>query len=283
MTYFAGKWFKSCLEGSIPVCTLCIKVNSQQHYYYMNHKLLVGIVSATLASGSLAMAVNPSTTFGPLNAANFGGSGNPNQAVQVTTWTSPIAGDTITLGLAAQQRYDNPALGNDGAGTYFATPGSNVKGPSSILGSLWNFDYYINVSSSDIGRYHFKLLYDFNPGANTPDNQLGVIDINAALAALQIDAASIKTVQDSENLLFPFLSTSGNGITPPPGTFDPNATGEYTFKLEVVNADGNIQAESDIKVDVQGVPDTNSTALLLSLATGGLLVFASKRTKRQTA
>lgn len=254
----------------------------QRYHIPMNKRTIIGIISAALASGTAAFASNPSTTFGPLPAANFGGSGNPNSAVQVTTWNSPIAGDTITLGLAAQQRYTNPALANNGAGTYYANPGANVQGPSATLGALWNFDYYINVSSSDIGRYHFKLLYDFDPAANTPKAQLGVIDINAGLLGLGIDPASIKTVQDSENLLFPFLSTPGGGITPPSGTFDPNANGEYTFILEEVNADGTVQAESDIKV-VVGVPDTNSTALLLSLAMGGLFVFASKRAKQQMA
>src|ERR1700760_2686671 len=108
-------------------------------------KQYLTIASICLASGLTAIAspVTPSyDTFGNLNANWGGSSGNPHDPVAVTTVVD--GGNTITLGLAAQQRYFNPPVGNNGAGTYFATTGQNNGGPgssSAFQGALWNFDF----------------------------------------------------------------------------------------------------------------------------------------------
>jgi hypothetical protein len=247
----------------------------------MNKKLLVAVVSSWAVSGVLALA---DSSFGPLPAATFNptgaNSGNPNSLVEVTT-VNGILGDTVTLGLAAQQRYDNPALTANN-GTYFATPGANLKGTPATLGALWNVDFYVNVAGGqgNVGNYTFKLFYDFDPAAGTPKTQLGVLNLNAANFATG-GSLTASTIQDSQNLDFGFFATSIPGIvTPPTGvtSFDPNAIGEYSFILEV-DQDGRKLGESDITVDVNNVPDVSATAPLLGLALGGLGMFASRKRK----
>lgn len=75
---------------------------------------------------ALAIPITPSyTTFGPLPAATFGGTGIPNSAVSITRVVNPSGGGDLTLGLTAHQRYDNPAVTNNGAGTFFAGAGND--------------------------------------------------------------------------------------------------------------------------------------------------------------
>ncbi len=122
-------------------------------------KTLMGLTSILLTSGFAVFAspVTPTyTTFGELTGAQWSGSGNPNNPVAITTVNDN--GNTITLGLAAQQRYFNPALANNGAGTFYATPGEN-NGNGSVshaLGSTWNFDFYFNATG---GSYTYELFY----------------------------------------------------------------------------------------------------------------------------
>ena len=66
-------------------------------------------------------------SFGTLAGATFNGtpvsSGIDNTNVQITTI------DGAVLGLSATQRYDNPALSNDGVGTFQALTGT---GPATV-------------------------------------------------------------------------------------------------------------------------------------------------------
>src|SRR5262245_45974238 len=106
-------------------------------------KQYITLASVCLMSGLAAFAapVTPTfDTFGNLDAT-WGGSGNPHDPVAVTTFTDGN-NNTVTLGLAAQQRYFNPTVGNDGNGTYYALTGANQGGPgnpSAFTGALWNF------------------------------------------------------------------------------------------------------------------------------------------------
>jgi hypothetical protein len=250
----------------------------------MNKKILA-VASCLTVTGTMAFA-DPAT-FGPLPQATFNptgaDTGNPNSAVEIDTFQN--AEVSVTLGLAAQQRYSNPALGNNGAGTFFATPGANVQGPSATLGSTWNVDFYVHTTGlSDLGTFTLKLFYDFDPAANTPKSQMGVINLNAANVAAGGSSGG-NTLQDSENLLFSFFATPTAGIvTPPTGvtSFDPNAVGEYSFILE---ADlGNTEvAEADIQVDVTAVPDVSATAPMFALALGTLGVVGARKQRRQAS
>jgi hypothetical protein len=227
-------------------------------------------------------ASTSTTTFGPLLGATFGGTDNPNNAVQVTTITDGI--DTLTLGLAAQQRFQNPVLANDGNGTYYAGTGANYGNPanptssagvSTILGSTWNFDYYVNVAGGgNLSGYSFVLSYALTPGTLLAN--LGTVNVNNIAPYLQGTTSTL--VQDSENLNFGFLGTGVAGIiSPPAGSFDPNATGDYLFTLDAYNNSSELIGQSAINVNV--VPEPSEWSIgLLSIS---LLSLCSSRRIRE--
>lgn len=218
---------------------------------------LPSCIKATLAlvcagfmanSASYAGPVTPEfETFGALSAATFGGSGIPNDRVAITTI------DGVTLGLTATQRYSNPPVTDDGAGTFFATAGVD----SVPNYALWNFDMYISNASTT--NYAMQLLWDLNPGAGTDEASLSSFGIHPLAAG--------STWQESWNLGMPFLGTG----------FDPTAAGEYSFALILRNANGEELGRSAINVNVGHVPDTASTGLLALAGLGSLLVFARMR------
>ncbi|MEO1128087.1 MAG: hypothetical protein AAFX05_00095 [Planctomycetota bacterium] len=239
--------------------------------------LLAGAAVAVLAGSASATPIFD--VFGPLPQATFGGTGIPND--EVAAGMQIEDGDvTITIALSATQRFSNPALTNDGAGTYFATPGSNFggAGESSSEGALWNFNYYIEVegingATPQLTDYQIDLFYDFD---TTPDNgpgTLGSIDITGSLGLL--DPAATVT-EGSQNLLFGFLENPAppfdTVVTPPAGSFDPNALGEYNFAI-TVSQPGGFSLET-VAIDVVIVPSPASAALLTP---AGLLLARRRR------
>jgi hypothetical protein len=198
-------------------------------------------------SASLANPITPSyDTFGLLSGATFGGSGIPNDSVAIKTI------GVVTLGLTATQRYSNPTVTNNGAGTYFATPGED----SVPNYARWNFGFYAsNASQND---FYLQLLWDLNPGAGTDEASLS--------SGISLFYAG-STQQDSWNLGMPFL---GSG-------FNPAAAGEYSFALILRSVTGQELGRSAINVNVGSVPDTASTGLLALAGFGSLLVFGRLR------
>lgn len=246
----------------------------------------VGLVlAATCWPGTAALAapISPTfDTFGTLSGATFGGSGIPNNAVAITTISTPT--HSVVLGLTAHHRFLNPPLTNDGAGTFFATPGANygdptfMTMPSSLLGATWNFAFYVDVGASSQSIV-VRLLYDFDPSFATDESNHGVIEAT-------IPGTPPVEVQSSQNLLFGFLSTPSMGppsITPPPGTFDPNAQGWYTFALRAYTLGGDFLGQSAIVVTVGNVavPEPASLATWGLCGIGALLTAARARRRRQ--
>jgi hypothetical protein len=239
----------------------------------MKVKLLLSLASAWAVAGTVVFgdSITPSgNPLTPISGATYGGTGNPNDA-EVTTLTS--GNETITLGLQAQQRYFNPALANDNAGTFSATTGANYGNPanpsdttySTTLGATWNFDFYINVAGGSFGGATFDLLIA-NGGT------IYTFDLNTAYST----TSATTTLQDSENLDFASIATAIGG-------FNPNASGVYGFELEELNSDKTVIASTAINVDVNAVPDVTSTALLLGLGLGALVVFGYRQKRLQTA
>jgi hypothetical protein len=247
--------------------------------FFVRKKITVcsAVAAATLVSG-VATAAPIFDVFGPLPEATFGGAGIPNDAVAVSSQF--IDGDTtITLALSATQRFFNPALTNDGAGTFFAQAGSNFGGPGSTSyteGALWNVNFYIDVDdpagTAALTDYDINLYYDFDPAFDNGLAGLGVINVTNSLLASAYPLAT--TVQGSENLLFDFLGVAVPDIrvTPDFPAFDQNALGEYNFAITVARNGFPVET---VAMDVQVVPIPAAAVLFPSAL--GLLGWMRRR------
>ena len=219
---------------------------------FKSNFLLAAVIFSVVPSAVIASPLYD--TFGPLDEATFGGTGIPNDEVAISSQFSNGT-SLITVAMSATQRYGNPALTNDGAGTYFAGAGSNT-GPGSPLGTaegaLWNFNYYINIDSTTetLADYEITLFYDFDTAFDNGPAGLGTINVTNAILGSTTPATTL--VQDSQNLMFGFLATDLAGlINAPAGTFNPNALGEYNFGIQVSQAGWGVE---NVRMDVQVVP-----------------------------
>jgi hypothetical protein len=225
-------------------------------------------LACVLAMPGMALAVPVYDTFGPLTGANFGGTGIPNDTVAISSQF--YDGDNlITVAMNATQRYDNPVVTNNGAGTFYAGTGSNLKGVPATLGALWNWNYYIKVEgvgasppSPILTDYDIMLYYDFNPAFdNLTASTLGKINVTAALKCY---GSTTNITQGSENLMFGLYTTGATCPIPGPNfgtalvtpsasfpSFNPNASGEYNFSIRVARDDWSVEA---VAMDVQVVP-----------------------------
>jgi hypothetical protein len=223
---------------------------------------LTGLLGFAFCVSAIASPIDPTfTTFGKLNNATFGGTGIPNTSVAVTKVTS--GGHNFTLGLTAHQRYSNPVLENDGAGTFWAVSGGDTANHEPSY-ARWNVGYYVNVNPGlcvfDL-RYSVRIYYDKNPA----------IDNNVTAYRTLWDS------QNSDNLGYGF-SIFGIPLSGfPGGTFDPNATGEYSFALvlmegckEIGRSAINVNVNKDGKRPLAAVPDGGSSLVLLGIALAGL-------------
>lgn len=250
------------------------------------HAAAIGtlVFSGCLSSSAIALPIVPTfDRFGPLTEATWGGSGIPNDAVAITEITTEICTtrcrpvSTVTLGLSSHGRYENLLEGNDGAGTFSASAGSNTPPSSSSEGATWNFNFFVDVEGSgqNLSLFDFNLYYDFDPAVGNDASTHGVINLNDSLAFNQVDPATETRLEGSQNLLFGFLGAPLPFLVPPSGVtnFDPNAAGEYSFALTAVQG-GRELGRSAMRVVVNSVP---VPASLLLIATGLLLLGARYR------
>src|SRR4051794_25693817 len=109
------------------------------------------VSTAGLFGAALASAQPAYETYGSI--VGFSAGNTPHTSVAI----AQNAGQTLTLGLTAQPRYFNPGVSDNGAGTFFATTGqNNGLGSSAYQGSTWNFDFYIQNTSTQIYTYDIK-------------------------------------------------------------------------------------------------------------------------------
>jgi hypothetical protein len=235
------------------------------------HLAALGALAAPLA----AFAAPLYDYFGPLNEATFGGTGIPNDFVAVASQFED-GNNLVTVALAASQRFGNPPLANDGAGTFLATTGANTLGApvGAPLGATWNWNYFIKVEGLNgatpiLADYDITLFYDFNPAFDNGPAGLGRINITNGILGSSSPAATL--VEGSQNRLFGFLATSLPGLITPPTsggftTFNPNATGEYNFAIQVSRDGWGVE---NVRMDVQVVP-VPAAAWLFGGALGAL-------------
>ena len=226
-------------------------------------RILKGVASAVMMlciTATMASA-QPAGTQLSQPTMTFGGTGIPNGAVMVNS-SGPVG---VTLGITAHQRYSNPALTNNGAGTFYASPGVDINPPSSGTDpyATWNFGFYIGGQNA--WDYTHELLYDFNPAVG-----------NSGRGSIQLLPG-----EDSWNLGMNFLGTTVTpSITAPTyALFDPSVAGLYSFSLVTRNSNGGIEAQAGMDVNVRGVSTVPepSTYALMAAGLAGLGLVARRR------
>ncbi len=216
----------------------------------MQFNKILGVVALALAASvSWASPIAPDyEKFGTLGGATFGGSGIPNTAVAID-YAKNRFGGTVTLGLTAHQRFDNPPLTNDGAGTFYASPGVDQHPPSpGDPYALWNIGYYIGGSLLNVLGFSYTLFYDFTGAAGSD-----AASYSGSFGLLPFPQQDSRNLGDNWLLSLPLWMS-----------FDPNATGEYSFALVASTTGRNAHevARSAIRVLVNDVPEPASLALI---------------------
>lgn len=223
------------------------------------HAIAVFSLICLMPVAASAISISPDYgSFGSQGDLTFGGSGIPNDAVAETVIQS--GGHIFRLDLTAHERYDNPPLANDGAGTFYASPGGDI-GNGKPDYAIWNFAYSVSVvpylSDFNPQGFSLRLWFDTDPAPGNDVSTFVPLEPNI-LNGMSFDST------DSWNLGMGFIGLLG-------GNFDPNAVGEYGFALALYNGDSEV-GRTAIRVNAgepATVPDNSPTLYLFA----GSMVF----------
>lgn len=222
---------------------------------------------AGLAGASPIEVPSDGADFGeaPFDVEEFGGSGIPTDPI---AWTqSEVTGGALNFALGAHSRRDysapagaqeGPAVTDDGNATYFTTPGTTEFGNTGDEVAGWNFNFYASAPVLWLGREDtsIELRVDTSPGSGTLRDDHLVLPISDWILESEEPIRENETVSiaSSQNLMFNWLETAGDY------TFDPFATGEYTFELAAFDTAGETASVS-MAVEVGTVPEPGTWAL----------------------
>lgn len=238
-------------------------------------RAVAALVSLAFIAAPLAgQVITPHGDFGPQPTMTFGGSGIP------TDWvlTNSNAGQVgVTLALTAHQRYDNPALTNDGAGTFQAGSGIDTNAPSpGDPYALWNWGWY--VGGTNLSSFGYRFYYDFNPAVGNDRSDHGLVEWGVGMVT------GVQQNSWNNGMDFLTLDFSVPGVitwtSPSFGAFDPSVSGEYTYLLEMFSDNGVIGSVGmAVRVgDISTVPEPATMTLLAT----GLAGMAAARRKRRS-
>ena len=193
----------------------------------MKRLTLLALVAALVVPAMAAVTFNDDVSVTKANKPNelLVGSGIANGGFVVDT------ANGIELGLKAHDRFVNSVLPNNGAGTYYAQPGSNdTFGTPPAELALWNFIYSVDLGTRSLADTTVAL------------------SVNGEVLTFNAFSTSGSIFQGSENLGFNWAQ----GVF---GAFSPYAPGLYEFSLTATDtATGGLLAQTFMNVQVVPAP-----------------------------
>ena len=209
---------------------------------------LIGLGTALALTSFVSSASAVVTLNQNLASGWFQGTGTSNGHFAVET-----EANGVELGLRASIRGPGGGPITPTGNLYIAPVGSTPPGRA-----LWNFEFSVNPGS--LVDTH-SVLTITGPGGISSIYPQTIFGDNAS------DGGPL--YQNSENLGFAFLGG--------PISFNPNASGLYTFDLKLIGA--NDQLLGDVSIQVNAVPEPSTWAMLI-LGFAGIGFMAYRRKSR---
>ena len=240
----------------------------------MVRRLLSAAAVLVTATASLVAQtvgpVVPQTDFGSRPGLTFGGSGISTEFVMSNSVANVTALGGVHLFLSATPRFSDPALTNNGAGTFLALAGTNLNAPSPADPyAKWNFDWAI--VGNNTSAWNYRLYYDFNPAVGN-FGDYGYVAVTPS--------------QDSWNLGMNFLALAVPAVVVPPSfaVFNPNVAGQYGFALVAFNASQVEVGRAAILVNtaLPGTADVVPEPATLTLLASGLVAMAAAGRRKRS-
>ncbi len=237
---------------------------------------MLALVAST-AQAQIAPSGVWNTTGNP-PGVTFGGTG-----INTPMMQRSLPGVDLYLAVTPRGAGGNPAVTNNGAGTFYAQFGQDQSLTPVAGYAKWNWNFAVLGAGS--ANYKYALFYDLNNAAGTSQADL-------YRTAFFNVANNSTAAQNSWNNGMGFLST-GAGFpagwlapTPPPA-FVLNTAFEFTYVLAAYNLNATDYSLASSNPDLAGYVSINvvpepSTYVLMGAGLAGLFFAARRRRKGAT-